>query len=181
MSIPKHPYPANLVLSILSSKWHAFWPGLLEMLEEEFGSTDYISESIPLVETHYYDQELGTPIFRRLLSFKSLVEQDRLPEIKLWTNSVEQNTLQEGGDRTFNLDPGILTFERLVLATGKNFTHRIYLGKGIWADLTLIYTRGNWQSLPWTFPDYGGRAIKKHLSEVRSLYAQKISSQQEQT
>ena len=70
-----------------------------------------------------------------------------------------------------NLDPGLITLERLVLASGKNFTHRVYLGQGIWADLTMIYNKKTgWVVLPWTFPDYATEDMKRRLTELRALY-----------
>ncbi|MFW6323622.1 MAG: DUF4416 family protein [Desulfovibrionales bacterium] len=174
MSTPKKPFPALLVLSVLSSKW----PSREELkgeLTSRLGPIEYESGRIPFVETSYYDEELGTPISRELIGFAGLVKQDFLPEIKLWTNSLEE-TWSKGGRRVYNLDPGLLTFERLVLATGKNFTHRIYLGSGIWADLTLLFQKGKWQTLPWTFPDYAGKSVQKHLSRLRELYAEKMQT-----
>ena len=75
-----------------------------------------------------------------------------LPDIKLRTNEIELGLSREG-KRRVNIDPGLLSQERFVLATGKNFTHRIYLRDGIYADLTLIYQNGAYRPLPWTFPD----------------------------
>lgn len=175
MSIPKEPLPGKIFLSILSAKWELFWPELLELLRQKWGQEDYLSDPIPFTQTHYYDAELGTPIYRRIVSFQSLVPLDSLPDLKLFTNSLEQQYQREE-KRIFNLDPGLITFERLVLATGKNFTHRIYLGKGIFADLTLIYSRETWQDLPWTFPDYRTLTIKHHLTAIRNLYQQQIQS-----
>ena len=85
--------------------------------------------------------------------FQDLVEQIALAEIKRHTNSIEQTYALEG-KRQLNLDPGYLLYERFVLASGKNFTHRVYIGNMIYADLTLIYQKGAFQTLPWTYPDY---------------------------
>ena len=179
MSVPNEPLPAKLFLSILSARWEAFWPGLLEELNKTFGKADYVSEPIAFVQTSYYDKELGTPISRRVLGFEELVPQDRLPEIKLATNALEEKYARKDGNRIFNLDPGLITLERLVLATGKDFTHRIYLGQGIRADLTLIYTGGGWQKLPWTFPDYAGPELQAHLTRLRDAYKQEITRERE--
>ncbi|WP_028575447.1 DUF4416 family protein [Desulfonatronovibrio hydrogenovorans] len=174
MSIPTIPKPGKPFLSILSSKWELFWPALQKKLEEHLGPADYLTDPFCFTETSYYDDELGLPISRRILSFDRLCQLDSLVWTKLFTNTLEQeHTLK--GKRIFNLDPGILSMERLVLATGKNFTHRIYLGQGIWADLTLIFTKGDWQDLPWTFPDYKSEKIKTHLRTIRNRYHQQLS------
>lgn len=175
MSTPKPPPPAQLLLSLFSSRWDVFWPALLSPLEQRLGPADMIGPAIPFVETTYYHREFGTPLTRRLMSFKKLVHQDQLKDIKLWTHRLEQAHVKEG-KRLFNLDPGLLTLERLVLATGKNFSHRIYLGEGIFADLTLLFQGGGWKTLPWTFPDYGGPALQALLSEMRRRYKEKLEA-----
>ena len=170
MSIPRRPDPALLIISVLASKWKNFDPQLLNALQTDFGPLIYQSELIVFDQTDYYNQELGTPIFRRILGFKELVSQDRLVDIKLRTNEMEKEFSLADGRRVFNLDPGILNQERLVLATGKNFSHRIYLGKGIWADLTLIFQKKKWQCLAWTFPDYATQEIQEELLRLRHEY-----------
>ncbi|MFP4070944.1 MAG: DUF4416 family protein [Desulfovibrionales bacterium] len=178
MSVPRTPHPAQLVVSMLSSRWDEVWAGCRALLEERFGPLDYETGLIPFTHTSYYDQELGTPLFRRLLGFSRLVPQETLPDIKLWTNGLEQEYLLQG-QRTINLDPGLLTLERLILATGKNFTHRVYLRDGIWADLTLIFQRGGWRTLPWTFSDYADHRLQRHLTAMRKRYDEKIKNSNE--
>ena len=125
---------------------------------------------MPFDQTTYYEPEMGQPLFRRMLAFKNMIHQSQLAEIKLGTNKIESLFVVDG-KRTVNIDPGYLLLERLVLATGKNFSHRIYIGKDIYADLTLIYRQGRFESLPWTFPDYAGKQIQQFLQRVRSKYA----------
>ncbi|MBF0481549.1 MAG: DUF4416 family protein [Desulfovibrionaceae bacterium] len=167
MSTPAPPPPATLILSILSAKWEAIWPGLTARLENDFGPADFVSDPLAFDHTGYYDQELGTPITRRILAFERLVPQDDLADIKLAANTVENELRDAGGRRIVNLDPGLISPERLVLATGKNFTHRVYLGKGVFADLTLYYQKGDWNALPWTFPDYNGPELRAILTQLR--------------
>ncbi len=174
MSVPKRPKDVGLVLSILSSKWDDFWPSFILELEGLFGEMDYVSPMILFEETTYYDRELGRPIFRRILSFKRLIPPDRLPDIKLKTNELEDRYRDVHGNRIFNLDPGIISFERFVLATGKEYTHRIYLRDGIWADLTLVFQKGGWQILPWTYPDYAREDMQEILLYIRDNYREKL-------
>ncbi len=175
MSTPVTPAPVKTVLSILSARWEDFWQELTIQLEEKLSPMDYISEPIPFTQTHYYDAELGTPITRRILGFERLMPMEDLVSLKLWTNSLELKTARSGDrGRIFNLDPGYITRERLVLATGKNFAHRIYLGQKIFADLTLIFHKGEWTDLPWTFPDYATPEIKVHLTALRTLYKKQL-------
>ena len=169
MSIPKAPLPGRLFLSVLGARWDEFWPMLRSRLEEFLGPADYESQLIPFTHTSYYDMELGTPIHRRILSFTRPLPLDGLAEVKLATNRLEEEWARDG-KRLFNLDPGYLTQERLVLATCKNFSHRVYMSRGIWADLTLVFQKGDWFDLPWTFPDYASPEMKRHLTCLRDMY-----------
>jgi len=174
MSRPKEPSPVQPVVSILGRDWDAFWPGLLWEMEQELGQAEDISDPFPFTETDYYDNELGTPIYRRIIAFQGLIDPLRLVDIKLVFNELEAVYLREDGTRRANIDPGILSLERLVLATGKEFSHRIYLGRGIWADLTLLFQRGGWRTLPWTFPDYAGERVQSILTRIRNTYKVKL-------
>ena len=174
MSRPKEPDPVQPVVSVFGRDWDFFWPGVLRQMEAELGPADQVTDLFPLDETDYYDRELGTPIQRRILAFKSLIDPVRLVDIKLALNQLEAQHLRSDGSRRVNLDPGILSLQRLVLATGKEFGHRIYLGRGIWADLTLLYQRGGWQSLPWTYPDYAGERVQSVLTRMRESYKEKL-------
>lgn len=168
MSIPSEPRPVKLIIGLFLKEI-----GLIEsvsgQLSEKFGNVDIISSWFSFDFTDYYAPEMGSPLFRRLLVFKKLIRQDSLVEIKLFTNELEKNYTRFE-KRKINIDPGYLSHERFVLATGKNYTHRIYLGQGIFADLTLIYTRGSFQALPWTYPDYKDPRILEFLEKVRRKY-----------
>ena len=93
-----------------------------------------------------------------------------MADIKLETNLLEDQYVR-GGRRRVNIDPGYLLYERFVLASGKNFSHRIYIGKKIYADLTLIYQRGVFEKLPWTYPDYADQPIISFLERARARYS----------
>jgi len=176
MSTPKTPDPGLLILSVLSARFDELWDRLLADLETAYGPAAEVSDPFVFDQTDYYDVELGTPILRRLVAFEALRPLDELATIKLATNALEAR-YAEGERRAVNLDPGFVTAERLVLATGKNFSHRIYLHDGIWADLTLIWQKGGWKDFPWTFPDYAGEDMKRRLTKLRQLYKTKLNTQ----
>ena len=104
-----------------------------------------------------------------MIAFKDLIKQDDLARIKIITNAIEEKFSQDNS-RKVNFDPGYMLGERFVLATGKNYTHRIYLGLKIYADLTLIYQKGAFQTLPWTYPDYAAPDMLLFLNQVRNKY-----------
>jgi uncharacterized protein DUF4416 len=175
MSQPKPPRQAKLIIGFfLQDKNRCV--SLVENLVKRFGDTDIISEWIPFDQTSYYEPEMGKPLYRRLMTFERLIHQDELPQIKLDTNTIE-GQFADNGKRAVNIDPGYLLLERFVLATGKNFSHRIYIGKEIYADLTLVFRKGRFESLPWTFPDYAGQQIQKFLMRARQKYALNLKQQ----
>jgi hypothetical protein len=169
MSLPQDAQPAKLVISLLMNEKSLLLDITNEMIPT-FGDIDLISGWMDFDYTDYYAGEMGSPLYRRMLVFKSLIEQEALPEIKLSTNALEDR-FGEDGKRCVNIDPGYLLLERFVLATGKNYSHRIFIGSGIFADLTLIFQQGDFQALPWTYPDYSDNQMKVFLKQVRRKYA----------
>ena len=168
MSIPKAPEPAKLVIGLFMKEKRLIEKITAEFIEA-FGSIDMVSPWFPFDYTDYYKPEMSAPLFRRMLAFKELVRQNSLADIKTLTNKIELNYSREE-KRLVNIDPGYMLKERFVLATGKNFTHRIYIGRKIYADLTLIYTKGEFKKLPWTYPDYSNKNMLSFLIQVRKKY-----------
>jgi len=72
--------------------------------------------------------------------------------------------------RPLNLDPGYLTEAKLVLASTKDHAHRIYLGRGIYAEVTLHYQNGRWQSHDWTYPDFQRPDYHLFFSQCRDFF-----------
>lgn len=168
MSEPKLAEAVKLVVSILYAEQQII-PEVMEKLCGQYGDPDFISSPLPFLYTDYYHQEMGSPVERLFVSFASLIRPESLPDIKLRTNDMEKIFSLEGRRRV-NIDPGYLSRAHLVLATGKGYTHRPYLRDGIYADLTLLYTNKSFQSLPWTYPDYGEKAIREMFKRIRAKY-----------
>jgi hypothetical protein len=168
MSIPQEPKKAKLVIGFFMKDKNMLKP-FAEKMKHAFGPVDMVSRWIPFDFTSYYETEMGAPLFRRLLAFEQPVPQDQLADIKIYTNELEIQYM-DYDKRLINADPGVLSHERFVLATGKNFSHRIYLKHGIFADLTLIFTQGRFQELPWTYPDYKDKNLLSFLEKVRNKY-----------
>jgi len=168
MSIPKPPFPAKLVIGIFMKEKHLF-ESIAKELVSINGAADIISSWFLFDYTSYYEKEMGTPLFRRLMAFETLIKQSSLPVIKNRTNELELE-YSTNGSRIINVDPGYMLQERFVLATCKNYAHRIYIGKGVYADLTLTYTKGAFCKLPWTYPDYAEKNMQNFLIKVRNKY-----------
>ncbi|WDP86538.1 MAG: DUF4416 family protein [Desulfobacter sp.] len=168
MSTPKDADPAKLVVSVFM-KDKSLFDRVFESLEAVGGSADIISKWLDFDFTDYYYREMGAPLFRKLVAFKPLIAQDRLASIKIKTNEIEKQHL-DGDLRQVNIDPGYLLSSRFILATGKDYSHRIYIGDQIYADLTLMYTKQGFKTLDWTYPDYASADIFQFLGQVRQKY-----------
>ena len=150
---------------------------LEEYLVQCFGPILEISEKIPFSFTHYYDEEMGSPPLRFFLVFEKLVDPQTLADIKIKTNQLEDQFRGQNGGRRINLDPGLLSAANFILATTKNRSHRIPLDKGIYAELTLIYTNHDFQPLPWTYADYKSENFRSLFKQYRSDYVKYLKMQ----
>jgi hypothetical protein len=142
-------------------------------LSAAFGPLDLKSRSFPFSFTDYYRAEMGPDLYRRFVAAETLISQDALPEIKHLTLRIEGRFSAPGEGvrrRRINLDPGYLTPAKIVLASTKDYAHRIYLDQGIFADLHLKYEQGAYQPLPWTYPDYRTPEAMTFFMELRRLY-----------
>jgi len=168
MSDPQTAEAVKLIVSLFSGESRLLG-NVVQALSAKYGKVDFISDPAPFAYTDYYTKEFGGSLIRRLVAFDRLIRSDSLPDVKLWTNSLERNLSAEGRRRV-NIDPGYIAKAHLILATGKGYSHRPYLRDGIYADLTLIYRNKAFQSLPWTYPDYAGREMIGMLTRIREKY-----------
>jgi hypothetical protein len=160
--------PEKLVMPILISRTQMRY-SLLQALQARYGPIDYTSVDLPFSYTHYYDEEMGTPITRFFISFLRLVDPGTLSQIKTQTNVLE-NRFTEAGKRKVNIDPGLLNLSRFVLASSKDGSHRIPLADGVFAEVTLMYEKGRFRPLEWTYPDYRSDEYLGIMMDIRNLY-----------
>ena len=172
MSHLTEPEDVKLICSVFSPE-ETMIRECIERLEEIFGPADWVGPPMFFDRTKYYEREMGWPLHRRFVSFTRLIRPERIVEAKLAADGLEQKYSQEG-KRRVNIDPGYVSLERLVLATGKNYTHRVYLSKGVYADLTLLFQRGTFRSLEWTFPDYASSEMIGIFNEIRTGYKDQL-------
>lgn len=168
MSVPHRPPDVKLLASIFSAA-SARIDEAMTAMSEKYGRPDYISEPLAFDYTRYYEKEFGGSLTRRFISFERLIGADELPDVKLWTNAMEKRTAASG-KRQVDIDPGYISAAHLILATAKGYAHRPYLRDGIYADLTLIYQKGGFQRLPWSYPDYAAPDTIAMLSRIREKY-----------
>jgi hypothetical protein len=152
----------------------------LEKLEKEFGKIDVKSETVDFDFTSYYNPEMGNGLKRFWISFEKLIFADELSASKVFTNSVEDG-FADNGKRRVNIDPGYLNPANVILASTKDFSHRIYLSLGIYAEVTLIYKKEDFIKLPWTYPDYISPTAKKFLLEARANLMSRLKNEREKS
>ncbi len=169
MSQLRPPQQVKLVMSLLFSKEKDL-AAILERIEGRFGPIDLLSETFPFDFTTYYEREMGKNLLRRMIGLGPLILPDELVKVKVWTDAEERRNLKAQGGRSVNIDPGYLAPSKFILATGKDYSHRIYIGEGIYGDLTLLFQNGKFAPLPWTYPDYGSNPLLEVLRLIRKRY-----------
>ncbi|MEO5359655.1 MAG: DUF4416 family protein [Nitrospirota bacterium] len=146
-----------------------------ERLVELFCPIKLESAQRPWDYSVYYNNELGSPIMRRFVIFDTLIRSETLPDIKLKTNELEQS-LSVNGKRQYNIDPGYITLSKLVLATTKNYAHRIHLRGGIYAEVTLLYKGSAYVPNCFTYHDYSDAESIEFFKQGRTLIHNAIVS-----
>lgn len=166
----KEVLPAALIAGITFSE-NYFLDQVLNILKEEYGPLEMESPVFDFSMTDYYTREMGENLRKQFLCFELPLELGLLPEVKLHTNEIELQFVQEGSNlsRRVNIDPGYVTLSKLVLATTKDYSHRIYLGKGIYAETTLRFLGGTFTPLDITYPDYKTPLAVTFFNSVREF------------
>ena len=143
-----------------------------------YGDIDLNSPLFSFDFTDYYEKQMGKDLQRNFLSFRKLIEPERLSSIKLETNRLEEEIQEEFKDkhRTVNIDPGYLTLASLIMATAKNFAHRVPLQNGIYAHLEFLFGRDKIRSLGWTYPDFRNKGYQEFFLEVRQIYLSQLKT-----
>lgn len=165
--------PVQLIVGVLSVS-PDFHGRLISRMEHSFGSVKMVTDPVPFTFTHYYDSEMGATPQRFFIVFESLINPERLAQCKLETNRIETEFLHDGGGRSINLDPGILSSENFILATTKHRGHRIPLSEGIYGEITLIYRDHSFRSLPWTYADYASSDFILLFNKLREQYRNEV-------
>jgi len=156
MGVLKPVAPVKLLVGMITGRTDLF-EEVRPFLTARFGPIDLESPVYDWNHTTYYEKELGSDLKRRFVFFEQPISPDSLPEIKRFTIALEQRWFRmtsDGNFRRINLDPGYLAPSKIVLATTKDYSHRIYLRDGIFAEVTLVYQGKSFIPLPHTYPDF---------------------------
>ena len=140
-----------------------------DRLQDRWGAFSARTDAFPFTHTDYYEQEMGVNLWKFFCGFSQPIDPMQVVEAKLFSNHIEQETALNGC-RTVNIDPGYLEAAKLVLATTKNFSHRICIGKGIYGDVQLFWRGGKFQCNPWTYPDYQDSISINFFTQLRKAY-----------
>ncbi len=147
---------------------------VLDSLRSMVGAPRDSYGNVPFDQTDYYRDEMGSNLTRDWYSFKQFLGQDELVRFKILAMEIERQFLNEKGGRKINIDPGLVTLNSVLLTTHKNSGHRIYLGEGIFAEITLIYKNKAFQPLEWTYPDYRIEGVRRYFGELRRQFKDEI-------
>ncbi len=175
---PKEPNPVKLIIGILAANYHCLHTAA-DALTDKFGKVDFTSEVWLFDKTDYYKDQTGPRILRQFVSIKRLIDPGKLAKVKHQTNKLEQKLAARLGlplTRPVNLDPGIIEPSKLVLVTTKNYSHRIYIGKKMYAEVTLIFDKGHWRPQAYTYPDYKQQCYFDFFEKVRTRLLEQLKS-----
>jgi hypothetical protein len=163
-----HP-PALLLLAAFSRYRDALhWAR--DRAADTWGPAALESEPFDFTETNYYAATMGTGLRKMFFAFDGPLDPGELADVKLRTNDWEKQYAAEASHpepRPLNLDPGYLTLAKLVLASTKDHAHRIYLGRGIYAEITLSFRAHRWQAHELTYADYRREDYQRFFSACR--------------
>ena len=183
MGIIQEHEPVKLVISIFSQDKNSI-DSVIKMLVDKFGKIDFQTELLDFNQTDYYEREMGKTLRRKFVSFEKLIEPDSISDIKIYTNELEKNispSWDTDKKRDVNIDPGYLSLSKLVLASTKDFYHRIYLNHDIYAEITLMFkkethSKGSFQPFQWTYPDYASQEYRKIFNQIRKTYKKQLEN-----
>jgi hypothetical protein len=176
MGLPT-PHPPVYIILAAFSRYEAALDWATEKVTATWGSIVLASPRFEFHETSYYEQTMGSGIRKQFLLCEQPRDPAELSAMKLLSNAWEDEYAALANmpePRPLNIDPGYITLGKLVLASTKDFAHRIYLGQGIYAEVTLHYRHHRWQHHDFTFPDYRRDDYQKFFSECRAFVHRKL-------
>lgn len=165
----RKPEKVKLIVGLISNDI-ALFDKIKSLLQRKFNNpVDFESPVMDFECTDYYGEEMGKSLKRKFLSFKKTVPLKNIEKVKLLTNAVEKKN-SVNGKRRINIDPGYLDLSKLVLFSTKDYSHRIHVGSGIFAEVTLFYRDKKFNAWPWTYPDYKTEGYILVFNRIRDIY-----------
>ncbi len=168
MATPQPPFPVKYFIAVLFRE-SPFLEEARMLFKEQWGDIDYEGTDHQFDVTGYYEPEMGAPLVRRIMALKRLAEPTLLVSMKLACNGIEQR-LSSNGKRTVNYDAGYLDHNKIVFASAKEAGQKLYIDKGIYADLAARYRNGAYRPFEWSFPDFKDNRYGPELNAIRTIY-----------
>jgi hypothetical protein len=178
MAAPQPAIPVKFFIAVLF-KDRRFLDEARGQFVRRWGAIDFEGADHEFDVTDYYHDEMGAPLYRRVLSFKNLAEPGLVVSMKLECNAIEER-MSGGGKRTVNCDAGYLDHNKVVLASAKEAGQKIYLDKGIYADLAGRYKDGAYRPFEWSFPDFKDGRYDEELIAIRLIYLAQMKTARQQ-
>ncbi len=167
--------PAKLIVSCFfkEDRWllHA-----LDHLVNRFGSVERRVGPLYFTMSDYQRSQAEGEMKKVMLDFRDLVPRESLASLKVRCHEIEMQLLRQAQDenviasRPINLDPSHLFTDKFIVSSSRDKPHRLYLGHGVFGELTLMIRQGHFESLPWTYADYLEPEVLNFLSGARRRY-----------
>jgi hypothetical protein len=169
MGTPHEPDPARLFVAVMCGPAFDAAPVAAELLQR-FGPVQVSCGPLAFGFTEYYESEMGSGLLKCYQLYARPFDRGLLADVKVVTNAIESRYVRDG-KRAVNIDPGYLCRDKLVLASTKDFYHRLYLGQGMFGEVTLHFSKGAWREFAWTYPDYQQPEVLGILTTARAALA----------
>ena len=176
MGQTRPPIPVLLIAAISSNSVDAIEWGAGQ-IEAAWGEVWLKTPVFDFDHTSFYNATMGEGIKKQLFAFEQPIDPEKLPSIKNSSNAIEavfENLRSHDVERPINIDPGYVTEAKLILATIKDRDHRVYLGEGIYGEVTLAYYGKKWNPSRWTYPDYMAPENLDFVEKCRLRLRQKL-------
>lgn len=126
---------------------------VLEILEKKFGKVIKKTPDFSLSYSSYYEKEMGQGLKKSFFLMDYLIDKEESVSLKHYCMTLEDDFREKGG-RTVNIDPVYLDEYQVVALSHKYKGSRIYISKGVYGEMELLYHHGSFQPLLWTYLDY---------------------------
>jgi hypothetical protein len=166
MGTPREPQKVKLFIALLFEPRFDI-SALLVRLHERFGEEEFRYGPVDFSWSDYYATEMGDHLKKLYVSYATAIDRETLPSVKLFTNSIESEHMALG-KRIVNIDPGYIARDKFVLASTKDFYHRLYLADGVYGEVTLHFRKGAFRYFSWTYPDYKEQGVQELLVRARA-------------
>lgn len=166
MQVDKTQVRAVKPFAGMLSKEVPLFDEIKKILEEFLGPTDAESPVWPWEHSDYYENEMGKGLKRKFIFFSDLINPEKLPDIKTRALKIERKYMKDGR-RRINIDPGYIHPAKVVLSTRKDYSHRIYLRDGVYAEVTLHYLDHSFQPFSHTYPDFKSKEYIELFNKIR--------------